>query len=211
MAGNEHPRASEAAVQHAPSFSARLADGTPILFRTIRPDDKDRLLTAFESLSPEARYARFLRPVTKLSAAQVVYLTEVDLENHFAWVALRADRPEQPGIGVGRWVRLHDEPNIAEVAITVVDAYQRRGLGHTLLWLCALSAVQRGVSGFRVWMLGENRAAMGLLSGLGGTRGRWEQGVYVATTPLPAGEEALFRAPPPLALDPVAPTPRNDR
>jgi hypothetical protein len=55
-------------------------------------------------------------------------------------------------------------------------------------------------------MLGDNRAAMGLLKGLGGTVGGWEQGVYVATTPLPETIDDLDRMPPPVVLVPVGRT-----
>lgn len=186
-------------------YSSSLPDGSGLIFRPIRPEDKERLVTAFESLSPETRYARFLRPLTRLSSKQVVYLTEVDMKDHYAWVALKADDPGQPGLGVARWIRLREGPGVAEVAVTVVDEYQRQGIGLTLLWLCTLSAIELGVKGFRVWMLGENRAAMNLLRGVAEPHGRWEDGVFVATLPLPRSTGALRSTPPPLPLRPLGP------
>jgi GNAT superfamily N-acetyltransferase len=190
------------------AYTSTLPDGTRVLFRAIRADDKERLAEGFEALSTEARYTRFFRPMTRLRESQLAYLTEVDGRDHVAWVAVGVDEPSR-GIGVGRWIRLVDEPEVAEVAITVIDEFQHLGIGRTLLWLAARSAVELDVRAFRTWMLGGNRAALGLLKGLGGSVGEWEQGVYAATTPLPETVEQLDGMPPPLVLKPLRPTPAD--
>ena len=58
------------------------------------------------------------------------------------------DEAGRPGIGVARYVRESDRPSHAEVAVTVVDAYQRRGLGTLLMRLLAWIAVTHGVRTF---------------------------------------------------------------
>src|SRR6266550_461675 len=122
----------------------RLRDGTLVVVRPIRSDDKPLLLDGFRRLSDESRLRRFMAPMRELSDEQLRYLTEIDYVDHFAWVALLADRPTF-GIGVGRYIRLDAEPGVAEVAITVVDEYQGRGLGTLLLGILAGTARIAGI------------------------------------------------------------------
>lgn len=182
------------------TFETRLDDGTRLLFRPIRPDDKDRLREGMRKLSPESRYRRFFRHIDHLSQKQLVYLTEVDFENHFAWIVTRPDEPGEPGAAVGRWVRLKSDPSIAEGAVTVLDSFQGKGIGKTLLWLLARSAIQHGVTAFRAWTLGQNEPMLGMLKDLGAQPGRWEAGVMEVTVPLPDRIEDLERTPAPLVL-----------
>jgi GNAT superfamily N-acetyltransferase len=179
----------------AVEVEGRLRDGTPVLFRPVRPDDKERFRRGLELLSPQSRYRRFFRPIEAFTEDELRYLTEVDFEDHFAWLAVLPDVPGEPGIGVARWIRLRDEPTVAEAAVTVIDAYQNRGAGRMLLHLTARSAVERGVRAFRAWALGENRPILHLLRELGAIEGGWESGVLELTVPLPSDPEALDRTP----------------
>src|SRR3712207_2324700 len=106
-------------------FTAK--DGSGIVFRHIRPDDKGRLATALGRLSPESRHRRFLMPKPRFSSAELRYLTEIDGFDHVAIVAVLADDPESI-VGVGRFVRLREEPDTAEAAIVVGDHFQGQGL-----------------------------------------------------------------------------------
>jgi hypothetical protein len=124
--------------------------------------------------------------------------------NHFAWVALLPDEPGSPGIGVGRWVRLASEPAAAEGAVTVVDEFHGQGIGKTLLWLAAHSAIERGVKRFRVWTLGDNVKVQHLLEDLGAQPGRIDAGVTEYLVPLPDDPESLDGTPAPLVLRAVA-------
>jgi GNAT superfamily N-acetyltransferase len=119
-------------------------------------------------LSDESRYRRFMAPVTELSEEQLTKLTEIDYVNHFAWIAMRADRPEE-GMGVARYVRLEEEPTVAEAAITVLDDYQGRGLGTLLLALLAVAARAAGIERFRAYVLEENAPMLAMLEGMGAT------------------------------------------
>src|SRR5918911_1699692 len=95
----------------------RLRDGTPLLIRRIRPDDKRLLEVGLRHLSEQSVRRRFLSPKPKFSRAELRYLTELDGRSHFALVA---ESPTQPGrrlIGVARFVRLHGDPEAAEAAI----------------------------------------------------------------------------------------------
>ena len=108
-----------------------LRDGTRVLIRQIEPDDKQAILEGFEHLSDESRYRHFLTPTPRLTEAQLRYLTEVDHDTHEAVIAF-AEETGEP-LGVARYVRFADDPADAEPAVTVVDAWQKRGLGSLLL------------------------------------------------------------------------------
>jgi RimJ/RimL family protein N-acetyltransferase len=136
----------------------RLESGARVRIRPIRPDDGALLADGLEHLSDESAYQRFLSPKQTLSAGERRYLTEVDFRDHVALVAVR---PEAPGelVGVGRWIRLPDEPDTAEIAFVVSDALQRQGLGIALAEALADSARDRGVRRFVATMLPDNVAA----------------------------------------------------
>src|SRR5262249_26789271 len=94
-----------------------LRDGSTVELRPIRPEDKPIFLDGFARLTPESRYLRFFTGKDHLTDAELAYLTEVDGERHFA---LGAIAPDGRGAGVARFVRLEDEPDVAELAVTVV-------------------------------------------------------------------------------------------
>ena len=55
-----------------------LNDGSPVTIRAARPDDKQRILTAFLALEPHSIYARFFHAKTELSEQELRQLTEID-------------------------------------------------------------------------------------------------------------------------------------
>jgi GNAT superfamily N-acetyltransferase len=147
---------------------------------------------------------RFFRNVDHFSAAQLRYLTEVDGTDHFAWIGILPDLPGEPGAGVGRWIRMPEEPQVAEGAVTVMDALQHQGIGSTLLWLMARTAIQQNVHAFRAWTLGENRAMLDLLLQMGARPGRWDGGVLEVIVPLPEDIAHLEATAAPLVLKATA-------
>jgi GNAT superfamily N-acetyltransferase len=165
-----------------------------------------------------------MSPVADLSEDQVRYLTEIDYVDHFAWVALHRDRPEV-GMGVARYVRLQDEPEAAEAAITVLDEFQGKGLGTLLLALLAVAARAAGIRAFRAFVLQENAPMRDLLEALGALAERDSPGVLRLDVPLdpqllpdsPAArvlkavaEKAMsLTGPPPHWIGPGSPAPRG--
>ena len=186
-------------------LESQLPDGRRLLFRPIEPTDKEVLAAGFERLSAESRYRRFFRSIDHLSPKQLKYLTEVDGVDHVAWVAILPDAaPEEQGAGVARWVRLPNEPEAAEAAVTVVDSLHGLGIGTTLLHILGREALARGVKCFKAWVLGENQTIQGLLKDMGARPGRWEAGTLEMTVPLPEDPDALDATPAPLILKAVA-------
>ena len=136
----------------------RLADGTQVLLRPIRADDKHWLDEAFHRLSPESARLRFLGPKPRLTTRELRYLTEIDGTDHVALLAVLAHRPNFI-LGVGRFVRDRKDPASAEVAIVIGDPWQDQGLGRHLGLALAELAREQGIRHFTAEMLPENVAA----------------------------------------------------
>lgn len=144
-----------------------LRGGTRVAVHVVEPLDKDGLTNAFQRLSPESRHQRFLGGIARLNDSLLRYFTEVDHVNHEAWVAFDPDLPGWPLVGIGRYVRLEKSPDVAEVAVTVVDSHQGRGIGTLLLGLIARSAAENGVATFRAYAFATNAAMLRILRDLG--------------------------------------------
>lgn len=144
---------------------ATLGDGTVVRLRVGRPGDRDLLRRGFERLSDESRYLRFMGRKPALSEAELDALTVVD-QHRFALAAVRPDPAtgEEEGLGVARFVRDPAEPEVAEAAVTVVDAWQGRGLGSLLLRRLAAAARERGVRRFGGEILARNEGMRRLLA-----------------------------------------------
>ncbi len=139
-------------------MSLRLLNGVEIVLRPIRPDDKHLLAEGMAHLSERSAYQRFLGYRHDLTEEELRYFTEVDFVDHVAYLA---HPPEAPDLllAVGRWVRLRDDPEVAEIAFVVADDLQRLGLGTALAETLAQAARERGVKRFVATMLPDNLAA----------------------------------------------------
>ena len=142
-----------------------LRDGSRALIRTIRPEDKRALVEGLEHLSDDSRYKRFMTLKERLTSSELRYLTEVDHHDHEALIA--ADPDTRAPLGVARYVRSTEDPDVAEAAVAIVDHWQGRGLGRALLDRLAGRARAEGVSRFSATVLGENRKMIRLLEGAG--------------------------------------------
>jgi GNAT superfamily N-acetyltransferase len=139
-------------------------DGNELLVRPIEADDRAAYLEAFEQLSEGTRYKRFLAPIKQLSSDEVAYFTSVDHRDHEALIALT---PDGEIVGVARYIRLGPTAEIAEVAVTVADAWQGRGVGTALLRRLAGRGRAQGIEAFRGICLSGNTDMQELLMELG--------------------------------------------
>ena len=172
-----------------------LRDGTPVLLRQIRPEDRDRLAQGLRLLSPASRYLRFHADVEELTEEQLDYLSQVDHIDHEAIVAIDLDRPDVPGVGVARYIRDTDERHVAEAAVTVADDYQGRGAGTMLLGALSMHARRHGVEVFRNYVLRDNQAMLAVFDQLGATRELETDGLWRVDLALPEREEDLLETP----------------
>lgn len=123
----------------------------------VRPLDPERAGAAvdavFACLSPQSRYLRFHSPVPRLPPAVRDRLVDLDGVRHAAVVAEARDLGP-----IGLAEVFGDGRGTADLAIAVVDAWQRRGIGTRLLHAVAALAEQIGYTELRGSVLPENVA-----------------------------------------------------
>jgi acetyltransferase len=142
-----------------------LSDGTQVLVRHVQPSDRWLIGKAWTLLSEESQRKRFLAPKPRLTSGDLHYLTNVDQYDHVALIAVRADDWSRM-VGVGRFVRLQDDPETAEAAITVADPMQGNGMGRILGRLLADEARRVGVKRFTASVLTDNAPALRLMQSM---------------------------------------------
>jgi GNAT superfamily N-acetyltransferase len=120
-----------------------LRDGSQVLIRQVQPADAALLAEGFARLSARSRWMRYLAPKRELSPTELHYLTQIDHHHHEAIGAV--DRADGRGVGVARFVKDATDPQTADLAVTVIDAWQGRGLGTKLL-IRLYDGARQGVS-----------------------------------------------------------------
>ena len=162
----------------------QLADGTTLEIRPVLPADRARLQTALDRhFSAESHRKRFFS-AGKVSSSLLSYLVDVDYVNHFAWVMMTMEDGALRGVASTRYIRLHDDPETAEVAFGVTDDYQGRGIGRLLLGALAAAAPVSDVRTFRASVLAENRPMRALLDHFGARWSFEEPGVVATAIPV---------------------------
>src|SRR5580698_9026560 len=142
-----------------------LRSGDIVQIRQVRPDDAPALVQAYANLGEQSRYRRFFTVMPELPEATLKAAVEVDHVDHEALVAVPLLSTEI--VGECRFIRLPDQVDTAEVGVTVVDAWQGRGLGSALLACLSERAVEAGIEYFTAEVLAENRTMLALLPSLG--------------------------------------------
>ena len=165
MQRTEHPARQQAA-DAAPTRAAigrilrpRPATHVPgAVIRSLEPADRDALRAMFERLSPDSKYRRFLSPAASFDVA-LRNVFDLDYVQRDAIVAsLRGDI-----IGLAECHAFRRSPADVEVAVTVDDAYHRRGLGREMLDVVIARALRHGAANVHASVLAENRPMIELL------------------------------------------------
>lgn len=115
------------------SFFYPIKDNTYLCFKTLEKEDREKFLEGFKKLSQKTVYHRFFGFMKELSPQQIEDLLSVDKKDHIAWAAFDFVEDESFGVGVGRFKRSESNPKEAELALTVIDEYQDKGVGTVLL------------------------------------------------------------------------------
>ncbi|WP_152050752.1 GNAT family N-acetyltransferase [Tautonia marina] len=181
---------SEQHTHNRPGFEFRLRDGRRVFLSPVLPEDRHRLEAGFEQLSDQSRVFRFFRQRDQLSEAEIRQLIQVDQVDHVAWCALDLPDPPFDGLGSGRMIRDETDPQSAEVAITVIDAAQRHGLGTVLLALLVLRARMLGIKRLKAFVLPENTVVLQWLRSLGWTVVRDEDSLELEVSTVPESLQA---------------------
>ena len=148
--------------------------------REITIHDIERLRRMFGRLSPDSVYRRFFSPIQEPSRSALLWLASVDHTSRDALVALDGDEI----VAVARYDG-REGTNRAEIAVTVEDAWQHRGVGKRLTKRLALRAAEHGIESFEATVQPDNRPALGLLRKLSpGASVRFDHGEYAASMPI---------------------------
>lgn len=172
--------------ESAGSVTALLNDGTEVELRPIGPEDKELLQKGMALLSPDSRRLRFMAPIENLSRSQLAYLTELDHHWHLAWGVTVAGQP----VAVGRLVRMPGSGEAAEIALTVLDDWQGKGLGKLLVRVLAEVGRSVGIERIVFEALPDNTRIVQLLKSFGATH-RLDQGVVTGSFEIASIEPAL--------------------
>src|SRR5690606_38208838 len=133
-----------------------LRDGSTMHIRPIRPSDADALQEFHRSQSPQSIYFRFFAPMERLSDSDLRRFTTVDHQQRVALVLVQRVEGRDRIVAVGRFDRLTEDGDVAEVAFNVSDAAQGKGLGSILLEHLAAAGRELGVRRFVAEVLPSN-------------------------------------------------------
>ncbi|OOK78268.1 acetyltransferase family protein [Mycobacterium kansasii] len=163
----------------------RIRDGTQLLLRPVLPGDSERTVHGHIHFSSETIYRRFMSARVP-DAAMMHYLSEVDYVDHFVWVMIDGIDP----VADARFIRDEHDPTVAEIAFTVADAYQGRGIGSFLIGALSVAARVGGVERFSARMLSDNVPMRTIMDRHGAIWQREDIGVITTVIDVP-GPRAL--------------------
>lgn len=132
-----------------------LRDGSTVRVRVMRPADESGLVSLFQSLSDESRWFRFFAP-SKNSVLAAEAHRELNLDHTFGLFALSG--VEERIVGHAFYAAIDEHR--AEVAFTIADDFQGRGLGTILLGQLAEVAVTNGIQEFEAEVVASNHAML---------------------------------------------------
>ncbi|HLX71811.1 MAG TPA: GNAT family N-acetyltransferase [Verrucomicrobiae bacterium] len=124
-------------------------------FRPIQPTDERRLQELFHSHSPSTIYQRYFAQLKHLPRETVQRMVTIDYRNAMAIVGEIPWEGATRLIAVGRYYR-DESSKWAEVAVTVQEDFQRRGIATFLLGQLAKAASAQGIVGFKAEVLSQN-------------------------------------------------------
>jgi len=145
-----------------------LRDGTRIVIRPIRPEDRQIEKDFVRNLSDESRYFRFFNALRDLSETALTRFTQVDYDREMALIVVISENGRETEIGVARYA-INPDGRSCEFAIAVADAWQRKGIGSKLMCSLMDAARSRGLETMEGWVLSGNTTMLALMDGLGFT------------------------------------------
>jgi acetyltransferase len=142
-----------------------LAGGPLVRFRHVRPDDQPLVTEAIRTASRETLLHRFFSPIRSVAPDQLRRMLAIDRTNELCVVGVVSANDATRIVCGARYVRL-PRPGAAEVAFTVHDDFQRRGLGTFLLQLLARLAIAEGIRWFEADVMTSNQKMLNLFKKL---------------------------------------------
>lgn len=145
----------------------QLRDGTRVIVRPVLPQDDELLREFVAVLSPQSRRLRFHAPINGLCDAALARLTQLDYHHHLAFVVTSVSDGDESIVAEARYVIDADDPETADFAIAVADAWHGRGIGARLMHLLAAAARAAGLRWLRGEVLAGNATMLALMQRCG--------------------------------------------
>jgi len=143
----------------------RLRDGREVTLRAIVADDKSRIVTAFERLSADSRYSRFMHHKKKLSEATLERGVHPRPGLDCVIVAT-VPAPAPAGVdivGAAQYVRVETgDAGTCEFAITVAEDWRGSGLANRLMARLVRRARRDGYTTMEGWVIADNAPMLAL-------------------------------------------------
>jgi CRP-like cAMP-binding protein len=155
---------------------------TELFLRPVLPGDTERVTNASAKFSEQTLYRRFMSTRTP-TPNLLHYLFHVDYVDHFVWVLV--DGVDGPVVADARFVREVDDSAVAEIAFTVADDYQGRGIGTFLMDALTVAARVCGVHRFTARLLAANGPMRAILDRYNVEWEREEPGVLITEFDVP--------------------------
>jgi len=154
------PGKPESAASEFSPVRLTLRDGRSVTIRAIRPDDADAMRAAFEHLSAEASYSRFLGAVN-LTPAMAEHAVRPLADRERALVAVAGEGSDGTIVGGARYVRGGDG-GTCEFAVTITDGWRGAGLASSMMRALIRDACTRGLKRMEGYVLAANRPMLDL-------------------------------------------------
>jgi acetate---CoA ligase (ADP-forming) len=132
-----------------------LRDGSTVRIRAMQPSDEAGLCSLLNSLSEDSRWLRFYCLQNRAGLAAEAH-REANLDQAFGLVACSGD--EERVVGHAFYVAIDEQR--AEVAFTIANIFQGRGLGTILLCQLAEVAAANGIKVFEADVVAANHAML---------------------------------------------------
>ena len=180
--------------KQAPGFQSGdivLRDGSTVHVRAMRPEDEPLLLALFRSLSEDSRWLRFCCAVKDSGlAAEAHREAQVDYTNRFGLIALAG--PDEQIVGHAFYTAM--ENGHADVAFTIANPYQGRGLASIMLGQLAEVALANGIQVFEADALAANHRMLGVFRDSGfHLKVQAEAGQLHVTFPTAIDDQAAYK------------------
>jgi RimJ/RimL family protein N-acetyltransferase len=174
MLGGRIPGMNDAEPPTAFNRPQRLRNGTPVLIRAIRPDDRERIIAAFHKLDQQTIYTRFFSAKKELSEGDLGRIDASDFVHAAVLVATLGSGAAETIIGGGAYtvIQRPDGVPTAELSFTIEEDYQGQGLSTLFMALLTEIARERGIRRFEAEVLAGNTSMLKVFqhSGLPMTR-----------------------------------------
>ncbi len=174
------------------------AEGTSLFVRPIRPADEDLLRELFYSHSEQTIYHRYGHSLRRLPPELMHDLVNVDFDRDMAIAAFDRKGPGQKMLAVARYFG-DAHGGAPEVAVTVHDEHQSRGIGKLMFKRLAAIGQRRGHQEFWGFVQGDNPRMLRVFHALGGpVETTLEEGVYRVVAKAPSRQRRPSVIAPPL-------------